>query len=147
LSTIIFDIIWAIFFSFEGLILLGIILIVIGISLIVFDILLYGIIFLILGVIIIIAGGLGSHFQAKRKLRKKYTPQFIVYTELEEKIYKYLKNNENKAFTTNAIMNKLFSDSLAEVSKELVEQSLENLVKKGIIQLTQKDAEIFYLYR
>ena len=113
---------------------------------IIFDILLYGILFIIVGVILIIAGGLGSHYQAKRKLRKKHSPQFIVHTELEERIYNYLKDNVNKAFTLKAIMGKLFSDSHPEVSRELVEQSLENLVSQGVIQRTQKDAEIFYLY-
>ena len=113
---------------------------------IIFDILLYGIIFLILGVNLIIAGGLGSHFKAKRKLRKKHSPQSLVHTESEERIYNYLKANENKAFTINAIMNQVFSDSPTEVSKETVEQSLENLVKQGVIQRTQKDTERFYLY-
>ncbi|MHA2429999.1 MAG: hypothetical protein ACXACC_03085 [Promethearchaeota archaeon] len=111
----------------------------------------FGILFIILGGILIIAGGLGSHFQAKRKLRKKHTPKIVLeegvfHTELEERIYNYLKENENKAFTINAIMNQIFSDSPTEASKELVEQSLENLVKQGVIQRTQKDTEIFYLY-
>ncbi|MFX0020676.1 MAG: hypothetical protein ACFFAF_18310 [Candidatus Hermodarchaeota archaeon] len=66
--------------------------------------------------------------------------------ELEEKIYNYLKENESKAFTIKAIMDRIFSDSPTEVSKELIEHSLENLVKHGKIQQTQKDAEIFYLY-
>ena len=111
-----------------------------------FDILLYGIIFLIIGVNLITAGGLGSHFKAKRKLRKKYSPQRLVHTESEGRIYNYLKANENKAFTINVIMNQVFSDSPTEVSKEIVEQSLENLVKQGVIQRTEKDAETFYLY-
>jgi hypothetical protein len=119
--------------------------------LILFDILLYGIIFLIIGVNLIIAGGLGSHYRAKRKLRKKHTPKVVVEegvfnTELEERIYNYLKENENKAFTIKAIINQLFSNSPTEGSNELVEQTLENLVKQGIIQRTQKDAEIYYLY-
>ncbi len=113
---------------------------------IIFDILLYGIIFLIIGVNLIIAGGLGSHYRAKRKLRKKHSPQRLVHTESEERIYNYLKANENRAFTINAIMDRVFSDSSTEVSKEMVEQSLENLVKQGVIQRTQKDAETFYLY-
>ncbi|MGB5910092.1 MAG: hypothetical protein WBH31_02745 [Promethearchaeia archaeon] len=147
----ILDILFFVFFSFEGLILLGIIFIIIGIFLIIYNIMLYGIIFIILGVILIIAGGLGSHYRAKRKLRKKHTPKVVVeegvfHTELEERIYNYLKENENKAFTIKAIMNQLFSDSPTEASKELVEQSLENLVKQGVIQRSQKDAEIFYLY-
>jgi len=106
----------------------------------------FGILFIILGDILIIAGGLGSHFRAKRKLRKKLSPQFLVHRELEERIYNYCKANENKAFTINAIMNQVFPDSPTEASKETVEQSLENLVKQGVIQRTEKEAEIFYLY-
>jgi len=112
---------------------------------------LYGILFLILGVILIIAGGLGSHFHAKRKLKKQHFTQLkaaeaTFHTELEEKIYHYLKDKEKKAFTIKAIMDRVFSDSPTEVSKDLVEHSLENLVKQRLIQRTQKDAEKFYLY-
>ena len=67
-------------------------------------------------------------------------------SEIEDMIYNYLKSNINRAFTTKSIMERLFSDRVAKVPKELVENSLENLVKHGKIQYTQKDNDIFYYF-
>lgn len=67
-------------------------------------------------------------------------------SKIEDMIYNYLESNINRAFTTKSIMDRVFSDSFTDAPKELVDNSLENLVKHGKIQRTQKENEIFYFF-
>lgn len=142
------DFLW----TFEGLICYGVISIIAGIILISSDALqirYFGLFFLIIGVILTIVGGLGCHFRAKRKLRRErplHSSPLILNTELEKKIFYFLKDNVKKAYTIDAITNQIFSDSPAEESKEMVEKTLENFVKHRKIWRIQKDAEAFYFY-
>jgi len=86
-----------------------------------------------------------KHIEEKSK-REKSEKEEKDILEFEEIIYNYLKSNINRAFTAKSIMVRVFSNRLANALKELVESSLENLVKRGKIQLTQKENEIIYFF-
>lgn len=77
--------------------------------------------------------------------QKPLKPQ-INAIELENTIFEFLKNNEKKAFTISSIMNRISFEKSAQITSELVGKSLEELIKKGRVQQTQKDNVTFYNY-
>jgi len=81
------------------------------------------------------------------KFRKEKEILQINKSEVEEIIHNFLKNNVDRAFTTKSIIDRVFSDRLPNIPKDLVENSLENLVQNGKIQISQKDNEFFYHFQ
>ena len=81
------------------------------------------------------------------KFRKEKEILQINKSEVEEVIYNFLKDNVNQAFTTKSIISRVFSEGPLKVSKDLVEDSLENLVQNDKIQKTLKVNELFYHFQ
>ena len=81
------------------------------------------------------------------KFRKEKEIRKINKSDIEEDIHNFLKTNVNQAFTVKSIINRVFSEGIPEVTEDLVEDSLENLVKNEKIQKTQKDNELFYHFQ
>ena len=81
------------------------------------------------------------------KFRKEKEILQINKSEVEEIILNFLKSNVNRAFTTKSIIGRVFSEGLPDISKDLVDDSLENLVNDGKIQITQKANESFHHFQ
>lgn len=81
------------------------------------------------------------------KFRKEKEIRKINKSDIEEDIHNFLKGNVSQAFTVKSIINRVFSEGIPEVTEDLVEDSLENLVKNEKIQKTQKDNELFYHFQ
>ncbi|MGB5909773.1 MAG: hypothetical protein WBH31_01130 [Promethearchaeia archaeon] len=81
------------------------------------------------------------------KFRKEKEIRKINKSDIGEEIYNFLKGNVNQAFTVKSIINRVFSEGISEVTEDLVEDSLENLVQNDKIQKTLKDNELFYHFQ
>lgn len=66
--------------------------------------------------------------------------------EIIEDIIYYLKNNEGKAFTLNALLNRIYEEILIEINEKIIEELLQVLVSSNEIRAQFKDGEIFYSY-
>lgn len=81
------------------------------------------------------------------KFRKEKEILQIKKSEVEEIIHNFLKNNGNRAFMAKSIIERVFSEEFSEIPEDLVENSLENLVNDGKIQITEKGNELFYHFQ
>ncbi|MFX1435313.1 MAG: hypothetical protein ACFFB1_16200 [Promethearchaeota archaeon] len=80
---------------------------------------------------------------------KPHLEQSILLDEIH--VYYYFKENEGKAFTVQALYNRINELKLNEQLKSkmtpnMIEEILTNLVKKGKISSEQKGSEKFYFY-
>lgn len=65
---------------------------------------------------------------------------------VEKAIFKYLMENQGKAFTIQAIKNKALSGIIFEVNQNIIEETLNKLVIEGKIKEIQKNSKKFYLF-
>jgi hypothetical protein len=66
--------------------------------------------------------------------------------EILDDIIEYLKNNEGKAFTLNALLNRIYEENQIKFNKNAIEDLLQVLVSSNEISSQFKDGELFYLY-
>jgi len=81
--------------------------------------------------------------------KKSYTypiKEMKTENEVIDDIIYYLKNNEGKAFTLKALLNRIYEENQIEINKNTVEELLQVLVNNNEIKLQFKDGETFYLY-
>ena len=69
--------------------------------------------------------------------------------ELRDILNRYIRENEGKAFTVQALFNRINELELNEQSKskitpEIIEQNLNDLEKRGYLTSEQRGAEKFY---
>ncbi|MFX0017251.1 MAG: hypothetical protein ACFFAK_13915 [Promethearchaeota archaeon] len=103
--------------------------------------LLIGCIIFIIGIIIRIV----DRFQEKTSYTysiKEKKPE----NEVIDDIINFLKNNEGKAFTLNALLNRIYEENQIEFNENIVKDLLELLVNNNEISSQFKNGELFYLY-
>ena len=66
--------------------------------------------------------------------------------EIIDDIINYLKDNEGRAFTLNALLKRIYEENQIEFNENNVEELLQLLVSNNEISSQFKDGEIFYLY-
>jgi hypothetical protein len=81
------------------------------------------------------------------KFRKEKEITKIKKSDIEQEIYNFLKDNVNRAYSAKSIISRVFSEGFPEVSEDLVEDSLENLVQNDKIQKVLKENELFYNFK
>ena len=69
-----------------------------------------------------------------------------IENEVADEFINFLKNNEGKAYTVNALLNRIYEDNQIEVNKHNVEELLQVFVKKNEIKKALKNDENFYFY-
>ena len=99
-----------------------------------------GLIFII-GIIIRIVDRIQEKTSDSYSIKEKKTENEII-----DDIIKYLKNNEGKAFTLNALLNRIYEENQIEFNENIIEELLQVLVSSNEISSQFKDGEIFYLY-
>ena len=99
-----------------------------------------GLIFII-GIIIRIVDRIQEKTSDTYSIKEQKTENEII-----DDIIKYLKNNEGKAFTLNALLNRIYEENQIEFNENIIEELLQVLVSSNEISSQFKDGEIFYLY-
>ncbi|MFX0037758.1 MAG: hypothetical protein ACFFCY_00395 [Promethearchaeota archaeon] len=66
--------------------------------------------------------------------------------EIVDDFIDYLKKNEGKAFSINALLNRIYQENQIEINRNKIEELLQILVKKNELKYVLKDGENFYLY-
>jgi hypothetical protein len=66
--------------------------------------------------------------------------------EIVDDFIDYLKKNEGKAFTVNALLNRIYQEKQIEINRNNIEELLQILVNKNEIKYIFKEGENFYLY-
>ncbi len=103
---------------------------------------------IIIGALIILIGiilRIVDRFQEKKEIVYSIEREKIENEVVDEFII-FLKNNEGKAFTVNALLNRIYEDNQFEVNKHNIEELLQLSVKRNEIKYILKDGENFYLY-
>ncbi|MFX0001974.1 MAG: hypothetical protein ACFE9C_13185 [Candidatus Hodarchaeota archaeon] len=67
-------------------------------------------------------------------------------SEIVNNLIDNLKKNEGKAFTVNALLNRIYEDNQIDVNRNNIEDLLQIFVKKNEIKYLLKEGENFYLY-
>ena len=105
---------------------------------------------LIIGVLICIIGIILRVMDsiAKEKDLMFFSAQNNKKTEVEvvNEMIIFLKNNKGKAFTINALLNRIYGRILTELKYDIIEKLLQERVIKNVISSQSKDAEFFYFY-
>lgn len=105
---------------------------------------------LIIGVLICIIGIILRVMDSITKERElmSYSAQKNKKTEVEvvDDIIIFLKINKGKAFTINALLNRIYKGNLTEIKHDIIEKLLQEMVIKNVISSQLKDAELFYFY-
>ncbi len=105
---------------------------------------------LIIGVLICIIGIILRVMDsiAKEKELMFFSAQNNKKTEvgIVNEIIIFLKNNKGKAFTINALLNRIYGGNLTEIKHDIIEKLLQERVIKNVISSQLKDAELFYFY-
>jgi len=81
--------------------------------------------------------------------KKSYTypiKEMKTENEVIDDIIYYLKNNEGKAFTLKALLNRIYEENQIEINENTIEELLQVLVSSNEISSQFKDGEDFYLY-
>ncbi|MFX0031093.1 MAG: hypothetical protein ACFE8E_00065 [Candidatus Hodarchaeota archaeon] len=99
------------------------------------------IIMIYIGLTLILLGGIGLFFTIRKHLKLKK------HKHIEEIIFDYLKENEDKAFTSESIYNRCAEIKDFDLTQEKLKKILDNLVKKGEINSHKKEKQIFYHVR
>ncbi|MFX0025388.1 MAG: hypothetical protein ACFE8M_03175 [Candidatus Hermodarchaeota archaeon] len=99
-----------------------------------------GLIFII-GIILRIVDRIQEKTSSRYSIKERKTENEVI-----EDIIKYLKNNEGKAFTLNALMNRIYDENLIEINENIIEELLQVLISSNEIRSQLKDGEIFYSY-
>ncbi len=99
-----------------------------------------GLIFII-GILIRIVDRLQEKTSDTYSTREKKTE-----IEIVDDIINYLKNNEGKAFTLNALLKRIYEGNQIKYNVNTVEKLLQLLVSNNEISSQFKDGEVFYLY-
>ncbi len=100
-----------------------------------------GCIIFIIGIIIRIVDRLQEKTSNTYTIKEKKTE-----TEVIDDIINFLKNNKGKAFTLNALLNRIYEENLIEINENIIEDLLQVLVSNNEIRSQFKDGEIFYSY-
>lgn len=66
--------------------------------------------------------------------------------EVVNEIIIFLKNNKRKAFTLNALLNRIYGENLTGINLDTIEQLLQERVIKNVISSQLKDTELFFFY-
>ena len=87
----------------------------------------------LLGIVLILinVGAIATPIVGVVLMHSNDLSELIIPPEVEEIIHNFLKSNVDRAFTTKSIIDRVFSEGLPEIPRDLVEKSLENLVKDG----------------
>ena len=105
---------------------------------------------IIIGVLICIIGIILRIIDSSLKERgiMPFSAQKNKKTEVEvvNEMIIFLKNNKGKAFTINALFNRIYGRNLAELKYDIIEKLLHERVIKNVISSQSKDAELFYFY-
>jgi len=109
-------------------------------TLIVIMLVIGGIIFII-GILIRIVDRLQEKTPYTYSIKEKKTENEVI-----DDIINFLKNNEGKAFTLNALLNRIYEENQIEFNENTVEELLQLLVSNNEISSQFKDGERFYLY-
>ena len=99
-----------------------------------------GLIFLI-GIIIRIVDRLQENKSSSYPIKEKKTENEVI-----DDIIDFLKNNKGKAFTFNALLNRIYEENQIEFNKNIVKDLLQLLVNNNEISSQFKDGVVFYLY-
>jgi len=79
-----------------------------------------------------------------KRLKAELDYKFYKY-EIIDKVYKFFNENIGKAFTIDALMNRILDMEIKEISKVELEQVLKKLITSDKIMFEQKDGVNFYL--
>ena len=104
---------------------------------------------LVIGVLIIIIGIIIRVIDSRIKERElmSYSAQKKkTEVEIVNEIIIFLKINKGKAFTLNALLNRIYKGDLTEIKHDIIEKLLQERVIKNVISSQLKDAELFYFY-
>lgn len=66
--------------------------------------------------------------------------------EIIDDIIDYLKNNTGKAFTIDALLNKVSEENQIQIRQSIIEELLQEFVIRNVIKAQFKDGEKFYFY-
>ncbi|MFX1493087.1 MAG: hypothetical protein ACFFBZ_02265 [Promethearchaeota archaeon] len=95
----------------------------------------------IIGIILRIVDRIQGKTSSRYSIKERKTEDEVI-----EDIINYLKNNEGKAFTLKALMNRIYEENLIEINENVIEDLLQVLVNSNEIRSQFKDGEIFYSY-
>ncbi|MFW9946139.1 MAG: hypothetical protein ACFFDX_04850 [Candidatus Odinarchaeota archaeon] len=95
----------------------------------------------IIGIILRIVDRIQGKTSSRYSIKERKTENEVI-----EDIINYLKNNEGKAFTLKALMNRIYEENLIEINKNIIEDLLQVLINSNKIRSQFKDGEIFYSY-
>ncbi len=105
---------------------------------------------LIIGALIIIIGIILRVIDSMTKERELMSNSFRknkkTEVEIVNEIIIFLKINKGKAFTINALLNRIYKGDLTEIKHDIIEKLLQERVIKNVISSQLKDAELFYFY-
>lgn len=99
-----------------------------------------GLIFII-GIILRIVDRIQEKTSSTYSIKERKTENEVI-----DDIINYLKDKEGKAFTLNALMNRIYEENLIEINEKIIEELLQVLVSSNEIRAQFKDGEIFYSY-
>jgi len=108
---------------------------------IIFGAIIFGALIFIIGIII----RLVDHVQEKKEYSYSIE-QEKTEKEIVEDFIDYLKKNEGKAFTVNALLKRIYQENQIKINRNNIEELLQILVNKNEIKYVFKDGENFYLY-
>jgi len=103
--------------------------------------LIIGSIIFIIGILIRIVDRLQEKKSSTYSIKERKTENEVI-----DDIINFLKNNEGKAFTLNALLNRIYEEDRFEFNEKIIEELLQVLVSSNEISSQFKDGEIFYLY-
>lgn len=96
---------------------------------------------LIIGIILRVVDRIQEKTSYPYSIKEKKTENEVI-----DDIINYLKNNEGKAFTLNALLNRIYEENQIEINENTIEELLQVLVNSNEIKHQFKDGELFYLY-
>jgi len=104
-------------------------------------VLIIGGLILIIGIIIRVVDRIQEKTSYTYSIKEKKTENEVI-----DDIINYLKNNEGKAFTLKALLNRIYEENQIEINENTIEELLQVLVSSNEIKHQFKDGELFYLY-